>query len=89
NTFTDVYQVAELLETDLHLVLKSKQKLNIEHLAYFLYQLVKAIQYCHGAGVIHRDLKPSNLLLNHTCDLKVCDFGLARGGIPLASTGAA
>ena len=25
-----------------------------------------------------RDLKPSNLLLNTTCDLKICDFGLAR-----------
>lgn len=25
------------------------------------------------------DLKPSNLLLNKNCDLKICDFGLARG----------
>jgi len=32
----------------------------------------------HSANVIHRDLKPSNVLVNENCDLKVCDFGLAR-----------
>ncbi len=32
----------------------------------------------HSANVLHRDLKPSNLLLNASCDLKICDFGLAR-----------
>jgi mitogen-activated protein kinase 1/3/mitogen-activated protein kinase 6 len=32
----------------------------------------------HSAGVLHRDLKPRNLLVNSNCDLKICDFGLAR-----------
>lgn len=36
------------------------------------------MKYIHSANVIHRDLKPSNLLLNANCDLKICDFGLAR-----------
>ena len=32
--------------------------------------------------MLHRDLKPGNLLVNKNCDLKICDFGLARGVDP-------
>lgn len=28
--------------------------------------------------MVHRDLKPSNILIDNNCDLKICDFGLAR-----------
>ena len=49
-----------------------------DHAQYFIYQTLRALKALHSADVIHRDLKPSNLLLNANCDLKVCDFGLAR-----------
>jgi mitogen-activated protein kinase 7 len=39
-------------------------------------------QYIHSAKVLHRDLKPGNLLVNADCELKICDFGLARGFQP-------
>lgn len=39
-------------------------------------------QYIHSANVLHRDLKPGNLLVNADCELKICDFGLARGFQP-------
>jgi p38 MAP kinase len=40
--------------------------------------MLRGLKYVHSAGVIHRDLKPSNILVNENCDLKLCDFGLAR-----------
>ena len=45
---------------------------------FIVYQMLKALKYCHSGGLVHRDLKPSNLLLNEECLLKVADFGLAR-----------
>ncbi|KAL3839971.1 hypothetical protein ACJIZ3_024562 [Penstemon smallii] len=96
--FNDVYIAYELMDTDLHQIIRSNQALSEEHcqscmyflyllwsnnhfralLQYFLYQILRGLKYIHSANVLHRDLKPSNLLLNANCDLKICDFGLAR-----------
>ena len=65
------------METDMHRVIRT-QDLSDDHAQYFVYQTLRALKALHSADVIHRDLKPSNLLLNANCDLKVCDFGLAR-----------
>ena len=43
-----------------------------------MYQILRGLKYIHTSGIIHRDLKPRNLLVNSNCDLKICDFGLAR-----------
>lgn len=77
--FDDIYIVTDLMETDLHKVIYSKQVLNDEHHQYFSYQILRGLLYLHSANVVHRDLKPSNILVNKNCDLKICDFGLARG----------
>jgi len=76
--FDDIYIVCDLMETDLHKVIYSKQPLMEEHHQYFVHQLLRGLIYLHNLAVVHRDLKPSNLLVNKNCDLKICDFGLAR-----------
>lgn len=76
--FDEIYIVQDLMETDLHRIIYSKQPLSIDHIQYFVYQILRGLKYIHSANVLHRDLKPSNLLLNSNCDLKICDFGLAR-----------
>lgn len=68
-----------MLTADLHQIIKSGQALSNEHVQYFLYQVLRGMKYIHSASVVHRDLKPGNLLVNADCELKICDFGLARG----------
>ncbi|KAL9250319.1 Mitogen-activated protein kinase 9-like protein [Drosera capensis] len=76
--FKDIYVVFELMESDLHQVIKANNDLTPEHYQFFLYQLLRGLKYIHSANVFHRDLKPKNILANSDCKLKICDFGLAR-----------
>ncbi|KAF9124641.1 Mitogen-activated protein kinase [Linnemannia schmuckeri] len=77
--FNEIYLVQELMEADLHQIIRSEQPLTDAHFQYFVYQICRGLKYIHSANVLHRDLKPGNLLVNADCELKICDFGLARG----------
>lgn len=79
---TTLYVVLDLMETDLTSIIKSPQHLTNEHCQFFLYQVLRGLKYIHSANIIHRDLKPRNLLVNSNCDLRICDFGLARLDLP-------
>jgi len=48
------------------------------HLVTILYNILCAFKFLHSAGVVHRDVKPANLLMDSNCQVKICDFGLAR-----------
>ena len=44
-----------------------------------LYNCLVGISYLHDMGVIHRDLKPANILVDNECQIRIADYGLARG----------
>ena len=79
--FEDIYIITDLMETDLHRVIYSRQELTDDHIQYFIYQILRGVLYMHSGNIIHRDLKPANILANKNCDLKICDLGLGRAEV--------
>ena len=51
--------------------------------------VVEALIAVHRQGIIHRDIKPQNMLLNQAGEIKLTDFGIARGDNSFTQTGSA
>eukprot|EP00033_Pygsuia_biforma_P000828 GCRY01000963.1.p1 GENE.GCRY01000963.1~~GCRY01000963.1.p1 ORF type:complete len:386 (+),score=75.68 GCRY01000963.1:166-1323(+) len=51
----------------------------IYDIQYYLFELLKALDYCHSQGIMHRDVKPHNVMIDHQHrKLRLIDWGLAE-----------
>ena len=78
--FTHLFMVIDLHQSDMKKLLNSNPQIELseEHILTILYNSLCALNFIHTANVIHRDLKPANFLIDSTCGVKLCDFGLSR-----------
>jgi serine/threonine protein kinase len=59
------------------MILESK-RLDWKHTCRVAIDVLKALEYAHGRGVVHRDMKPSNVLVRDDGMATVMDFGIAK-----------
>ena len=73
-----------MIETDLRKALSSVSNgtiLSKSHEIIILYNSLCALNFIHSANILHREIKPSNMLIDDSCQIKICDFGLSRTAV--------
>jgi len=79
-SFSDIFLVMDCIDMNLNSIFYRLEadSFTERHVMTIMYNMLCALNFLHSANVIHRDIKPSNILLTAQCNVKICDFGLAR-----------
>ncbi|XP_072964143.1 3-phosphoinositide-dependent protein kinase 2-like isoform X1 [Typha angustifolia] len=81
-TFQDTYSLYMALESceggELFDQITRKGRLSEDEARFYAAEVIDALEYIHGVGLIHRDIKPENLLLTPDGHVKIADFGSVK-----------
>lgn len=81
-TDTKLYLVMDLaLGGELFQFLTSEGLFLEKNAAFYLAEIILAIEYLHKLDIVHRDLKPENVLLDENGHVLLTDFGLATRSV--------
>ncbi len=82
------YIAMEFMEgTTLQEVLDQKRILDADETIQFSREICEGLDYAHAHGIVHRDVKPANIMITSRGILKIMDFGIAKAGGSMTSTG--
>jgi len=60
-------------------ILDKKEETSVPDTLKMIVNIITALEPAHTKGIFHRDIKPSNIMFTKTGDLKIIDFGIAKG----------
>ena len=76
------FLIMELVEGETLADRIARHPLPIEEALSLFRQMAEGLEAAHDKGIIHRDLKPANVKITPEGQVKVLDFGLAKGAAP-------
>jgi serine/threonine protein kinase len=72
-----IYMVMEWCEGRLLRQILDEGRIDPQRAIRITVDVLDALEYIHGNGVVHRDLKPENIMVNANDHVKLIDFGIA------------
>jgi serine/threonine-protein kinase len=73
--------------TTLQEMLAEKRILPADEAIHLSREICKGLDYAHAHGIVHRDVKPANIMITASGAVKIMDFGIAKTGGSVTSTG--